>query len=93
MASLIAGLQNKRGTKSERSIRLINACPELPDDTFIAAPPLPPRIKNALLLREMRTVGEVRIASDKDLLQIRHLGKASIEYLRCSLGLPSSARR
>lgn len=90
MVRPVGDLQEKRGTERKRSCRLVAPCPELADDTLIAVTQLPARIKNALVLRGIRTVGEVRIASDKDLIQMPKIGKASVEYLRCSLGLPSS---
>ena len=90
MVKLIADLQEIPGSKEKRSFLLVAPCPELADDTLIAVTQLPVRIKNALVLQGFRTVGEVRMASDKDLVQMPQIGKASIEYLRCSLGLPSS---
>jgi hypothetical protein len=51
---------------------------------------LPERVRNALLLGGIRTVGQARETPDCDLLRIPDIGGTSLEYLRQSLGLPSS---
>jgi DNA-directed RNA polymerase alpha subunit len=61
--------------------------PELPDDTAIDQVRLSTRIRNALNAAGMKTVGEVREASDKTLLSFQDLGHGSIVYLRETLGL------
>ena len=63
--------------------------PELPDDTPISQVELPTRILNVLTAAGLRTVGEVREASDKMLLSLPDLGPASVAHLRDTLGLPS----
>jgi DNA-directed RNA polymerase alpha subunit len=63
--------------------------PELPDDTPIVDVRFSSRIRNALDAAGLKTVGEVREASDKALLSFQDLGRGSVDQLRESLGLPS----
>jgi DNA-directed RNA polymerase alpha subunit len=65
--------------------------PELPDNTPIREVHLPPRIKDALFAAGIKTVGEVREIPDKVLLSLPDLGNTSVDHLRETLGLPSSA--
>lgn len=65
--------------------------PELPDDTPIREVHFPTRIKDALFASGLKTVGEVREMSDQALLALPDFGKASVDHLRETLGLPSSA--
>jgi DNA-directed RNA polymerase alpha subunit len=51
----------------------------------------PSRMKDALFAAGIKTVGEVREMSDYALLSLPDLGKASVDHLRETLGLPSSA--
>jgi hypothetical protein len=67
----------------------IEPAPELPDDTLISRVQLSTRIQNALAGAGLRTVGEVREASDEMLLSLPDLGPGSLEHLRETLGLPS----
>ena len=69
---------------------MLDPIPELPDDTLVEGVNLPPRVRNALLLAGVRTVGQAREMPDRDLLRLPDFGKSSLEYLRQSLGLPSS---
>ena len=63
--------------------------PELPDETLISQVDFPTRILNALAAACLRTVGEVREASDEMLLSLPDLGRGSVSYLRDTVGLPS----
>jgi DNA-directed RNA polymerase alpha subunit len=51
---------------------------------------LPLRIRVALETAGIKTVGEVRKASDEMLLSLQDVGKASVAHLRETLGLPST---
>jgi DNA-directed RNA polymerase alpha subunit len=62
---------------------------ELPDDTLVSRVQFPTRILNVLAAAGLRTVGEVREASDEMLLSLPDLGQRSVEHLRKTLGLPS----
>jgi DNA-directed RNA polymerase alpha subunit len=64
--------------------------PELPDNTLIGKVRFSTRIRNALTAAGMKTIGEVREASDKVLLSLPDFGKSSIAHLRQTLGLPST---
>lgn len=68
---------------------MFDSAPELTDDTPIEQVRLPTRIRNALRLAGIKSVGEVREASDRDLLSLQDIGQGSVEYLRESLGLSS----
>ena len=57
---------NKRG--------LLDPTPELPDDTLIGDVRFATRIRNALNAAGLKTVGEVREASDATLLSLQDLG-------------------
>jgi hypothetical protein len=69
---------------------MIDPSPELPDDTSIKTVKLPSKIKRALLMTGLRTVGEIRETPDIAILQIKDLGESSLALLREKLGLPSS---
>jgi DNA-directed RNA polymerase alpha subunit len=62
----------------------------LPDETPILNVRFSTRIANALNGAGMKTVGEIREASDATLLSLQDLGKGSLSYLRKTLGLPST---
>ena len=64
--------------------------PELPDDTLIANVRFAMRIGNALNAAGLKTVGEIREASDAMLLSLPDLGQGSVTHLRETLGLPST---
>jgi DNA-directed RNA polymerase alpha subunit len=68
---------------------MLNPMPELPDEILISQVQFPTRILNVLSTAGLRTVGEVREASDKMLLSLPDLGHASVVHLRETLGLPS----
>ena len=61
--------------------------PELPDDTPLEHVRLSTRIRNALEVGGLKTVGEVRTASDAELLSFQDLGEGSVRHLREALGL------
>ena len=69
---------------------MLEPTPELPDETLISDIEFPTRIRTVLAAAGLETVGEVRETSDEILLSFQDLGKASIAYLRESLGLPST---
>jgi len=69
---------------------LVVPTPELPDDTPIERVLFSIRIRNALNVAGMKTIGEVRETSDDTLLSLQDLGPSSISYLRETLGLPST---
>jgi DNA-directed RNA polymerase alpha subunit len=60
---------------------------ELPDDTPIERVLFSIRIRNALNVAGMKTIGEVRETSDDALLSLQYRGPSSISYLRETLGL------
>jgi len=64
--------------------------PELPDDTLIEDVRFSIRIRRALTAAGIRTVGEIREASDATLLSLQDLGQGSVAHLRETLGLPST---
>jgi DNA-directed RNA polymerase alpha subunit len=68
----------------------IDPAPELPDETPIDRVRLPTRIRTALNDADLKTIGEIREASDDTLLSFQNLGHVSLAYLRRTLGLPSS---
>ena len=63
--------------------------PDLPDETLISQVQFPTRILNVLAAAGLKTVGEVREASDEMLLSLPDLGRGSVSHLRETLGLPS----
>jgi hypothetical protein len=71
------------------AVPMLEPTPELPDDTLISRLQFPTRIQNVLSGAGLRTVGEVREASDHMLLSLPDLGPDSVTHLRETLGLPS----
>jgi len=69
--------------------RLVMPTPQLPDDTPIDKLRLPSRMREALRAEGLKTVGEIREKSDRQLLAIGDLGSGSIAQLRASLGVAS----
>ena len=67
---------------------MLDPTPELPDNTLVGQVKFPTRILNALKAAGLRTVGEVREASDDMLLSLPDMGHGSIQHLRKTLGLP-----
>jgi len=68
---------------------LVDPTPELPDNTPIDRIRFPARIQNGLAAAGLKTIGEVREASDEILLSFQDVGHSSVAYLRETLGLPS----
>ncbi len=62
----------------------------LSDETPIANVRFSTRIANALNGAGVKTIGEIRGASDATLLSLQDLGKGSLSFLRKTLGLPST---
>jgi DNA-directed RNA polymerase alpha subunit len=73
------GLKARKMTKRDPG-------PNLPDDVSIDQVRLPHRIKRALEAAGLKTVGDVRKASDAVLLSIQNLGQSSLTHLRNVLG-------
>ena len=63
----------------------------LPDETPIANVRFSTRITNALNAAGVKTIGEIRQASDATLLSFQDLGSSSIARLRETLGRPPSS--
>ncbi len=72
--------------------QLFDPTPDLPDDTPTDRIRFPTRIRNVLAVEKLKTVGEIREASDKMLMTLPDLGRGSIDFLRKTLGMPSSDR-
>jgi DNA-directed RNA polymerase alpha subunit len=68
----------------------LDPTPELPDDTPLDSFELPTRIRNVLAAEGLKTVGDIREASDAMLLSLQDLGKGSVAHLRETLGLRST---
>ena len=56
----------------------------------IASVELPPKVQQALIAAGLETIGKIRETSDTEILRIRDLGQSSPNFLRDTLGLPSS---
>jgi DNA-directed RNA polymerase alpha subunit len=69
---------------------MVAPSPELPDDTLIEYVIFSTRIRNALDVAGMKTIGDVREASDAALLSLPDFGSGSLSYLREALGLLST---
>ena len=88
--------ENRDRLRAERLAReavdgpMLYPAPELPDDTLVENVRFSTRIRNALTTGGLKTVGEIREASDATLLSLQDLGKASVTHLRETLGLPST---
>jgi DNA-directed RNA polymerase alpha subunit len=65
---------------------LLYPIPELSDDTQIEDVRLSTRIRNALKIAGIKTVGQVRETPDVMLLSIQKLGPRSVAHLRETLG-------
>jgi DNA-directed RNA polymerase alpha subunit len=69
---------------------MLDPTPELLDETRISHVQLPTRVLNALAYAGLRSVGQVREASDRMLLSLPDLGARSVTHLRETLGPPST---
>jgi DNA-directed RNA polymerase alpha subunit len=65
---------------------------ELPDDTLIENVRFSSRIQNALNAAGVKTIGDIREASDAKLLSFQDLGAGSVAHLRKTLGPPPKRR-
>jgi DNA-directed RNA polymerase alpha subunit len=65
---------------------ILHPAPGLPDETPIDNVRFSTRIINALNAAGVKTVGEIRQASDATLLSFQHIGAGSIAHLRETLG-------
>ncbi|WP_342737175.1 DNA-directed RNA polymerase subunit alpha C-terminal domain-containing protein [Bradyrhizobium sp. B117] len=68
---------------------MLDPSQDLSDDVQLVQVRLPTRIRNALALHGFRTIGDVRLASDKTLLSLPDLGRTSVAHLRAGFGLDS----
>jgi hypothetical protein len=73
----------------EKATELLDPTPELPDDTPLDRIHLTTRIQTFLRIHGLKTVGDVREASDAMLMSLPKLGPRSTGHLRKTLGLPS----
>jgi DNA-directed RNA polymerase alpha subunit len=78
-----------KGEEDMNKRSLLDPTPEMPDDTLIEDLRFATRIRNALAAAGLKTVGEIREASDATLLSLQDLGPGSVAHLRETLGLPS----
>jgi DNA-directed RNA polymerase alpha subunit len=82
-------LREERLAREAAAGPMLYPAPELPDDTPIENVRFSTRIRKALITAGLKTVGEIREASDAMLLSLQDLGKGSVAHLRETLGLPS----
>ena len=54
---------------------MFDPLPDLPDDTLIEMVRLPTIVRNALISAGLKTIGEIRTTTDRELLGMRRLGK------------------
>jgi DNA-directed RNA polymerase alpha subunit len=83
-------LRHARLAREAAAAPMLYPAPELPDDTLVENVRFSTRIRNALVAAGLKTMGEIREASDKTLLGLPDLGKGSVTRLRESLGPPST---
>jgi hypothetical protein len=83
-------LRGERLRREEAAGPMLYPAPELPDDTSVENVRFATRIRNALNVGGLKTIGEVREASDVALLSLPDFGSSSLSYLREALGLPST---
>ena len=82
-------LREERLAREATAGPMLYPAPELPDDTLIENVRFSTRVRNALTTGGVKTVGEIREASDAMLLSLQDLGKGSVAHLRETLGPPS----
>src|SRR5260370_21622418 len=78
-----AALTSRSAGESGRADALSG--PELPDDTSVENVRFATRIRNALNVGGLKTIGEVREASDAALLSLPDFGSGSLSYVREAL--------
>ena len=83
-------LRGERLRREEAAGPMLYPAPELPDDTSVENVRFATRIRNALNVGGLKTIGEAREASDAALLSLPDFGSSSLSYLREALGLPST---
>ena len=83
-------LREERLAREAAAGPMLDPALELPDDTPIENVRFSTRVRNALTTAGLKTVGEIREASDAMLLSLQDLGKGSVAHLRETLGLPST---
>ena len=83
-------LREERLAREAAAGPMLYPAPELPDDTPIENVRFSTRIRNALITAGLKTVGEIREASDAMLLSLQDFGRGSAAHLRETLGLPST---
>jgi DNA-directed RNA polymerase alpha subunit len=83
-------LREERLAREAATGPMLYPAPELADDTPIENVRFSTRVRNALTTGGVKTVGEIREASDAKLLGLDDLGKGSVAHLRETLGLPST---
>src|SRR5258705_11606273 len=83
-------LREERLAREAAARPMLYPAPELPDDTPIENVRFSTRVRNALTTAGVKSVGEIREASDAMLLSLQNLGKGSVADLRETLGLPST---
>ncbi len=83
-------LREERLAREAAAGPMLYPAPELPDDTPIENVRFSTRVRNALTTAGVKTVGEIREASDAMLLSLQDFGKGSVAPLRETLGLPST---
>jgi DNA-directed RNA polymerase alpha subunit len=83
-------LRTERQAREAAAAPMLYPAPELPDNTPIENVRFSTRIRNAITAGGLKTVGEIRDASDATLLSLPDLGKGSVAHLRETLGLPST---
>ena len=83
-------LREERLAREAAAGPMLYPAPELPDDTPIENVRFSTRVRNALITADLKTVGEIREASDAMLLSLQDLGKGPVADLRETLGLPST---
>jgi DNA-directed RNA polymerase alpha subunit len=82
-------LPEARLTREAAAGPMLYPAPELPDTTPVDNVRFSTRIRNALTAAGLKTIGEIREASDESLLALQDFGKGSVAHLRETLGLPS----
>ena len=65
---------------------MFDPLPDLPDDTLIEMVRLPTIVRNALISAGLKTIGDIRTTTDRELLGMRRLGKGTVTSLRRTLG-------
>src|SRR5258707_1970902 len=78
-------LRGERLRREEAAGPMLYPAPELPDDTSVENVRFATRIRNALNVGGLKTIGEVRDASDAALLSLPDFGSGSLSYVREAL--------